>query len=101
MDGIALDSTAVRDGQRSFAVEAVQAAGDPPLTLSRSTGCIEAMTGAMLPVGCDTIIPVEDVSVSAGIARLNDGVQVEPWDNVHRRGSDSARAPCCWQPVRA
>ena len=35
MDGIALDSSAVREGQRTFAIESVQAAGDAPLALSR------------------------------------------------------------------
>jgi molybdopterin molybdotransferase len=89
MDGIALDSAAVRDGQRSFHIEAVQAAGDAPLTLGARTGCIETMTGAMLPAGCDTVIPVEDISVSAGIARLKDGALIAAWDNVHRRGTDS------------
>ena len=89
MDGIALDSTAVREGQRTFAVEAVQAAGDAQLSLGRRTGCIEIMTGAMLPAGCDTVVPVEEIAVSAGIARLKDEVSVEPWNNVHRRGSNS------------
>ena len=89
MDGIALDSSAVREGRRSFHIEAVQAAGDAPLTLAERTGCIEAMTGAMLPTRCDAVVPVEDIGVSAGIARLKDGLVVQPWDNVHRRGSDS------------
>ncbi|MEJ0005753.1 MAG: hypothetical protein WDM77_05035 [Steroidobacteraceae bacterium] len=51
-----------------------RAAGDAPLTLSDRVGCIEAMTGAMLPIGCDTVVPVEDISVSSGLARLKDGV---------------------------
>ena len=89
MDGIALDSAAVRAGQRAFRVEAIQAAGDAPLTLSDRGGCIEAMTGAMLPIGCDTVVPVEEISVNAGIARLKDGVCAEAWNNVHRRGTDS------------
>jgi molybdopterin molybdotransferase len=89
MDGIALDSSAVREGQRTFAIESVQAAGDAPLALSRRTGCIEAMTGAMLPTGCDAVIPVEDIAVSSGIARIKEGLSVEAWDNVHRRGADS------------
>jgi molybdopterin molybdotransferase len=89
MDGIALDSSAVRAGQRSFAIEAVQAAGDAQLTLNQRTGCIEAMTGAMLPIGCDTVVPVEEIAVVAGVARLQDAVSIEPWDNVHRRGTDS------------
>jgi len=89
MDGIALDSTAVRDGRRDFDIEAVQAAGDARLTLKQRSGCIEAMTGAMLPVGCDAVVPVEELIVSAGVAHLKDGIGVEAWDNVHRRGSDS------------
>ena len=101
MDGIALDSSAVRDGQRSFAVEAVQAAGDAPLTLGRRTGCIEAMTGAVLPAGCDSIVPVEDIAVSSGIARLNEGVAVEPWATCIGAVPIRARVPCCWRPERA
>jgi len=89
MDGIALDSSAVRAGQRSFTIEAIQAAGDAQLTLNQRGGCIEAMTGAMLPVGCDTVVPVEELAIVSGIARLNDGVGIEAWENVHRRGTDS------------
>jgi molybdopterin molybdotransferase len=43
----------------------------------------------MLPVGCDVVVPVEEIDVAAGTARLKDGVNLEAWDNVHRRGSDS------------
>ncbi len=89
MDGIALDSAVVREGRRSFAIQAVQAAGDAPLTLSQRTSCIEAMTGAMLPLGCDTVVPVEEIAVNDGVARLKDGAHIEAWENVHRRGSDS------------
>ena len=67
----------------------MQGAGDAPLSLGQRTGCIEAMTGAMLPTGCDVVIPVEDIAVSAGIARIRDGAVIEPWNNVHRRGTDS------------
>jgi molybdopterin molybdotransferase len=89
MDGIALDSAAAREGCRNFDIQAVQAAGDPQLTLGQRTGCIEAMTGAMLPLGCDVVVPVEEISVNAGVAHLKDGANVETWNNVHRRGSDS------------
>jgi molybdopterin molybdotransferase len=89
MDGIALDSSAVRAGQRSFDIEAIQAAGAAPLALSQRGGCIEIMTGAVLPAGCDAVVPVEEISVSAGLASLKEGATVAAWDNVHRRGSDS------------
>ena len=89
MDGIAVDSAAVRAGQRRFDIQAIQAAGDAPLSLNQRAGCIEIMTGAVLPAGCDAVVPVEEISVSAGFASLKEGATIEAWENVHRRGSDS------------
>jgi len=57
MDGVALDSHAVSAGRRSFRIQATQAAGDAPLTLDAPADCIEVMTGAVLPVGCDSVSP--------------------------------------------
>jgi len=59
MDGVALDSQAVSAGARSFRIQAMQAAGDAPLTLGAAGDCIEVMTGAVLPTGCDSVVPVE------------------------------------------
>ena len=89
MDGIALDSRAVATGRRAFRVQAIQAAGDPPLTLAASTACIDVMTGAVLPAGCDSVVPVEELTVSGDQAVLGAAVRVEPWQYVHRRGSDT------------
>ena len=89
MDGIAVDSGAVRGGARRLAIQATQAAGDPPLALSSRTACIEVMTGAVLPTGCDCVIPVEDLAVTEGHAELAPGVAVEPGQNIHRRASDT------------
>jgi molybdopterin molybdotransferase len=87
MDGIAVDSASVRAGARRLRIEATQAAGDPPLRLAAADGCIEVMTGAALPAGCDAVIPVEQLQVSGGEAELR--TTPEPWQNVHRRASDS------------
>jgi molybdopterin molybdotransferase len=89
MDGVALDSQTVGAATRSFRVQATQAAGDPPLTLAAPGDCIEVMTGAVLPVGCDCVIPVEELSVARGQVTLAPGARAEPWQNVHRRGSDT------------
>ena len=89
MDGIALDSQAVSAGVRSFRIQATQAAGDPPLQLTAAAACIEIMTGAVLPSGCDSVVPVEQLVVERGQAQLAGDVGVEPWQNVHRRGSDT------------
>lgn len=91
MDGIALASSAVESGRRRLTVQATQAAGDSPLTLASADQCIEVMTGCVLPLGCDAVVPVEDISVAAGVAELAPGVSPEPWRNVHRRGSDTPK----------
>ena len=89
MDGIALASGAVSRGARRFAIEASQAAGDVPLRLGTEDGCIEVMTGTALPAGCDSVVPVEQISTEGAVARLREGVTVRSGQNVHRRGTDA------------
>jgi molybdopterin molybdotransferase len=89
MDGIALDSGTVSGGVRRLHIQATQAAGDSPLVLGSRTACIEVMTGAVLPTGCDSVVPVEEIAIRDGHAELAHGVSVEPGQNVHRRGTDT------------
>jgi len=89
MDGVALDSHAVSAGERSFRIQATQAAGDTPLTLDAPANCIEVMTGAVLPLGCDSVVPVERLTIERGHATLMPDAPVEPWQNVHRRATDT------------
>jgi molybdopterin molybdotransferase len=89
MDGIAVDSGAIAAGTRRLRIQATQAAGDPPLVLGSRTACIEVMTGAVLPTGCDSVIAVEEIAIRDGHAELAHGVTVESWQNVHRRGTDT------------
>jgi molybdopterin molybdotransferase len=89
MDGIALDSRAMAAGARSLHLQGTQAAGDPPLTLASPTSCIEVMTGAVLPVGCDCVIPVEDLETRPGERVPAASARAAPWANVHRRGCDT------------
>src|ERR1700754_3236181 len=53
MDGVALSSAGMSTGR--LRVAGLQAAGDPPHSLSDPDTCIEIMTGAMLPRGCDAV----------------------------------------------
>ena len=89
MDGIALRGAAVSSASRTLRIQGTQAAGDPPLTLTSDDACIEVMTGAVLPAGCDSVVAVEEITVNDGSATLAERVRVEPWLNVHRRGSDT------------
>ena len=87
MDGIALSTAAAAHNAGRLRIAGVQAAGDPPQTLADPDTCIEIMTGAMLPRGCDAVVPVELVQRNGAIAEIG-RKQVLPWQNVHRRGSD-------------
>ena len=89
MDGIALDSGAVSSGVRRLHIQATQAAGDPALVLNSRASCIEVMTGAVLPAGCDSVVAVEEIAIRDGHAELAHGVSVEAGQNVHRRGTDT------------
>lgn len=87
MDGIALSASAAAGNGGRLRVASSQAAGDPPHILLDGESCIEIMTGAMLPRGCDAVVPVEQVQRTGDIAEIG-RAGVKPWQNVHRRGSD-------------
>ncbi len=91
MDGIAGDSDTWRRGQRRLKLQGVQAAGAPQATLARQDHAIEVMTGAILPAGCDCVVPVEQIDVDDGYATIKPSAVLTPFHNVHRRGSDARR----------
>jgi molybdopterin molybdotransferase len=89
-DRVAMDGIAFAHGaRRDFRVAGMQPAGAPALTLPSHGDCIEVMTGAVLPAGCDTVVPVERVRLADGVAALEPGYEPRPWMHVHRRGSDA------------
>ena len=88
MDGIAINTQAYAAGLREYPIEATQAAGQPPHDLQNPNACIEIMTGAVLPPTCDTVIPVERISVANGIASLENGYTLTSGQHIHRQGSD-------------
>ena len=88
MDGIAIQFDALADGQITFPILAIQRAGEPLQPLPDPTGCVEVMTGAILPTGADTVIRYEDLSITDGIATLTVPSEMERHQNVHHQGSD-------------
>lgn len=88
MDGIAIASGEAAAHKRRFRIQGTQAAGEPPLTLRDGAHCVEIMTGAMLPTGCDCVVPVERIKVDEGVAEIESLALAAPWKNVHRRASD-------------
>jgi molybdopterin molybdotransferase len=88
MDGIAINSSAIATGQRDFLIQGIQAAGDEPLSLLSPQHAIEIMTGAVLPQGCDAVIPIEHIQIVDGRATVSEGIRITARSNVHSRGSD-------------
>ena len=90
MDGIAISHDSFVNGQRTFQIEGIQAAGSEQLTLNDSTHCIEVMTGAMLPNNCDVVIPYEQTSIEDSQATI-DLESLIFYKNIHKKGSDKKK----------
>lgn len=89
MDGIAMAYAAWQAGTRSFRIESTANAGAPaPALTDRAAGCVQVMTGAMLPDGADTVIPLEELSIEDDVATLRETTEPAPLQNLHSRGSD-------------
>ena len=87
MDGVAIRSEAFRQGTKEFRIEGIQAAGSPREVLTSEDGCIESMTGAVLPESADAVVPYEQVEIKDGMARILVD-EVRNMQNVHRKGLD-------------
>jgi molybdopterin molybdotransferase len=90
MDGFAVATAGLRGG-KPLLVQAMQAAGDPPLSLASPQHAIEIMTGAMLPTGCDAVIPVEQsrlAEIEPQTVSFEPELRIAVGQNIHRRGSD-------------
>jgi molybdopterin molybdotransferase len=89
MDGIAVRFSDFQSGHRSFEITGTAPAGQPPKALpSAPTSAIEVMTGAVLPIGSDCILPVEWYDVENGRAILRGGTAPREGVFIHRQGSD-------------
>ena len=89
MDGIAIDSASWVSGLRTFPIAECQQAGEPQKKLHDRNACIEVMTGAVLPEGCNCVIRYEDLSINKNQATISDDLVIEPMLNVHPKGADS------------
>lgn len=90
MDGIALDIARFEQGQRSFTIENVQAAGSPQLSLQQAEHCIEVMTGAVLPKNTNVVIPYEQVKIEGKTATILKD-ELTYFKNIHKKGLDRAK----------
>jgi molybdopterin molybdotransferase len=88
MDGIAVQFASLASGNHRFTIQGTQHAGEPAHTLAASDHAIEIMTGAVLPLESDCVIPVERIAVKDGVAIVEDDYETERLQFVHPQGSD-------------
>ncbi len=88
MDGIAISFASWQGGNSTFPVEGILKAGQAPFPLRNKNGCIEVMTGAVLPPESDCVVQVENIRLTDNTAKLMDGIRLRPMQNVHEKASD-------------
>jgi len=86
MDGIAIMAAHYRGSGQQYKVTGIAPAGEPQKVLTDEQQCLEVMTGAPLPVGCDTVVRYEDLTSTDIGYTIN--IQLQAGKNVHRQGSD-------------
>ena len=99
MDGIALCAGDLEANDGRLPLQGMQAAGDDVLELEPGHA-IEIMTGAVLPAGADSIVPVERIRIEDGVAVVDDDFVVHAGRFVHPRGSDHAAGARLIEPGR-
>ena len=92
-DRVAMDGIAINQKAEIFRIESTQYAGEAQKSLQSSENCMEVMTGAVLPLGCDTVIRYEDVEIlevdGVKTAKITIPLaEITQGQNVHRRGAD-------------
>jgi len=90
-DRVAMDGYAVQseDGPGPWTVRGLQFAGAPPQDRTEPASAVEVATGAVLPRGCDAVVPYEDTRRTGGVVTLRDGIgPVQAGRHVHRQGTD-------------
>lgn len=88
MDGYAFSHASWKAGRRQFFIQETQTAGQEPVRLKAGELCVEIMTGAKLPQGCDVVVRYEDTRREGADVFLDAALNLEPFANVHRQGDD-------------
>lgn len=96
MDGIAVRWQPVMPPV--LAVAGAQMAGSDGAVLEATDSCIEVSTGAVLPQGCDCVVPVEQTRRSTEGYTLLESASPVAGQFIHRRGTDCAAGSVVLEP---
>lgn len=100
-DRVMMDGIATRWSEtlpRRLRVAGAQTAGMRMQSLQGEGACLEATTGAMLPAGCDCVIPVEQLRRDGDDVVLADDCHPLAGQFIHRRGSDCVQGTLLLSP---
>jgi molybdopterin molybdotransferase len=90
-DRVMMDGIGVRWSEplpSSFALAGAQMAGMAGAALDNPEACLEVTTGAIVPAGCDCIIPVEQTRREGDRYVLAEGYRPAKGQFIHAQGSD-------------
>jgi len=91
MDGIGISYEAWQKGRRTFHVEAVVPPGIAPKPLKDPADCVRIMTGAVIPKGCDCIIPVEQIHLEGDTAQSKDWTMIKKHQFIRLQAADGKK----------
>jgi len=91
MDGIAISYDTWQKGQRTFNVEAIVPPGIAPKPLKDHTHCVRIMTGAVIPKGCDCVIPIEQINIEGDVAQSRDWTMIKKYQSIRLQGTDGKK----------
>lgn len=87
MDGFAFSHAAMRENR--LRVTGFLPAGEERSEPVPPGEAVKIMTGAPLPPGCDTVVPIEDVEEDGECIRITSTVKM--WSHIRKRGDDIER----------
>jgi molybdopterin molybdotransferase len=91
VDGIGISYDTWQKGQRTFHVEAIIPAGVASKPLKSLSNCVRIMTGAVIPKGCDCVIPIEQVHLEGDTAQSKDWTMIKKNQSIRLQASDGKK----------
>lgn len=91
MDGVAISYDTWQKGQRKFSVEAIIPPGVLPKPLKNPANCVRIMTGAVIPKGCDCIIPIEQIHLEGDMAQSKDWTMIKKHQFIRFEAADGKK----------
>ncbi|MBN1302053.1 MAG: molybdopterin molybdotransferase MoeA [Melioribacteraceae bacterium] len=91
-DNAAVDGIAIKynDGNRGWKLIGEISAGNYKELKIDANSAVAIMTGAKIPDGCDTVIPMEDILIEDNLVSLKNDVKSKRGMNIRRTASDIA-----------